>query len=39
MGDHLSRPVVANRFMRPYPGRGGPPHNVPYLVLLQVGFT
>jgi len=22
-----------------YPGRGGQPHNVPYLVLLQMGFT
>jgi len=31
--------LLPDRLKRPYPGRGGPPHYIPYSVLLQVGFT
>jgi len=37
--DHLSRPVVANRLKRLFPGHDGQPYYVLYTVLLRMGFT
>ena len=37
MNDHLSRPVVANRLKRPFPGRGGQPQICPLFGLAPDG--
>ena len=39
LDDHLSRPIVAEGLMRPYPGTRRAASSLLYLVLLRVGFA